>query len=337
MAAGPVRYAAAAAEPSPTPTAVSKLPSSVAAAASVGSVLGALLILLLGQTPNNCCLDPPDMNIGIGLWKYRTRRRQDERTPAVPVDEVINEKVHVTEKHIDLDNVAIYVEKPERALLASDLPHTHAGWVPQVRSQHGSGRVDVYIPTPKFTPTAKNKPNSPQVTVTPPSEDSSRLGKENLPPNPIAPVIHILSPPIESATDPLAPLNPLITRKFQTNVTSVSMKVTQSPMPRLRSESFVAQHEFVMPNHGRDEPSNDIGQSQNSGVPRFMTVVTGFMPNLTDELSVEIGEPVLMLDEYRDGWCLVQRVTKPNAPQGVVPRFCLHERQTLPLAVQTTV
>jgi len=307
-ASKPIRYAAAAADPSPT--AIFKPPSSVIAVASVTSVIGALLII----------------SLGIGLWKYRTRRRRNERAPVL-VNESINEKAHVAEKHIDLDNVAIYMEKPERALLVSDLSHSHAGWVPQIRSQHGSGR----------TLTAKNKPKSRplQATVAPPSEDSSNLGKEQPPSNPIAPVIHILSPPILSATNLPTPPNPPITRKSQTNVTSVSMEVTQAPTPSPRFESVV-QHGFVMLNHGRDEPWDGFDEDQNSRLPRLMTVVTAFTPNLTDELSIEIGEPVRMLDEYRDGWCLVQRVTKSDAPKGVVPRFCLHERRMLPIAPAQT-
>jgi hypothetical protein len=203
------------------------------------------------------------------------------------------------------------MEKPERARFASDSPHVHPWWVPQARSQQSS--VDVYTAEP--TPTAKNKPKSPpiQVTVTAPSEDSNHMGKakSQLPSNPVTnsnqPVIHILSLPTP------------------TKVTSLRVEVPEVPTPSPRCESFIA-HEFVMPDQGRSELS-DSSEDHNPRFPRLMTVVTAFIPNLADELSIEIGEPVRMLDEYRDGWCLVQRVGKvdSDAPKGVVPRFCLNE------------
>ena len=328
----PARYAARAAGPSSSPTPVFKSPSSVVvAAASVASVVGALVMISLGQIPVNYSSVLADMNIGIGLWKCRTRRRQNQQTPVL-VNEVINENVHVAEKHIDLDNVDIYMEKPERALLVSDLPHMHAGWIPQVPSQHGSGRADVYAL--KHTPTAK-KPKPPlQVTSTPPSEDSNRPGKEKpRPSNPIAPVIHTFPSPVVSATNPpTPPAAPPITREVQTNIISVR-EVPQAPIPGLRSESFGVHHGVVMPNQGRNEPRSDdgVGTDQNSTFPRLMTVVTAFAPNLADEVAIEIDEPVCLLDEYRDGWCLVQRVTKSDAPKGVVPRSCLCERRILPI------
>lgn len=215
------------------------------------------------------------------------------------------------------------MEKPERALLASNSTHVHSGWAPQARSQQSS--VDVYTAEPTLI--AKNKPKSPliQVTVTAPSEDSHHLGKEKSQPpsdpviNSNQPVIHILSLPNLSVTSSPTPPTP-------TKTTSLSVEVPEVPTPSPRCESFIA-HEFVMPNQGRNEPSDDSSEDHNPRFPHLMTVVTAFIPNLADELSIEIGELVHMLDEYPDGWCLVQRVGNFNsdAPRGIVPRFCLNE------------
>ena len=57
-----------------------------------------------------------------------------------------------------------------------------------------------------------------------------------------------------------------------------------------------------------------------------MTISDTFVPSLEDELSVKLHEVVRLLEEYDDDWCLVQRVGRPDAPKGVVPRFCLKER-----------
>ncbi|KAF9014150.1 hypothetical protein BDQ17DRAFT_1230996 [Cyathus striatus] len=60
-----------------------------------------------------------------------------------------------------------------------------------------------------------------------------------------------------------------------------------------------------------------------------MTVVHTFEPTLTDELNVNVGDTVRILEEYRDQWCLVQHVGPADAPRGVVPRFCLQEQKRI--------
>lgn len=60
-------------------------------------------------------------------------------------------------------------------------------------------------------------------------------------------------------------------------------------------------------------------------LPRLMVVTSTFVPSLADELAVKVGEPLLMLEEYEDQWCLAQRVGKGDVQRGVVPRFCLQD------------
>jgi hypothetical protein len=57
-----------------------------------------------------------------------------------------------------------------------------------------------------------------------------------------------------------------------------------------------------------------------------MAVTTSFQPTLQDEIGLRTGETLRLLKEYDDEWCLVQRVGRPNAEKGVVPRLCLAER-----------
>jgi hypothetical protein len=64
-------------------------------------------------------------------------------------------------------------------------------------------------------------------------------------------------------------------------------------------------------------------------LPRMMTVVHTFEPTLTDELNIKVGDTVRMLEEYKDQWCLAQHIGSPDAPRGVVPRFCLQERKRI--------
>lgn len=57
-----------------------------------------------------------------------------------------------------------------------------------------------------------------------------------------------------------------------------------------------------------------------------MTVAVLYVPSLSDELPIRLGETIRMIEEYEDEWCLVQRVGRTNE-RGVIPRFCLIERQ----------
>ncbi|KAJ3483183.1 hypothetical protein NLI96_g6493 [Meripilus lineatus] len=96
-----------------------------------------------------------------------------------------------------------------------------------------------------------------------------------------------------------------------------------SPVPSPRTAS-----------HGPDSPlykavgANRPRSKSFNGkkLPRLMTVVYTFVPTLADELSIKLGETIRLIEEYEDEWCLVQRVGKPDAEKGVIPRFCLQER-----------
>jgi hypothetical protein len=55
-------------------------------------------------------------------------------------------------------------------------------------------------------------------------------------------------------------------------------------------------------------------------------VTIPFQPSRDDEISLRTGETLRLIKEFEDEWCLVQRVGRPSADKGVVPRFCLVER-----------
>ena len=59
-----------------------------------------------------------------------------------------------------------------------------------------------------------------------------------------------------------------------------------------------------------------------------MTVSVLYIPSLSDELPIRLGETIRMIEEYEDEWCLVQRVGRTDE-RGVIPRFCLTERQEI--------
>jgi hypothetical protein len=61
-------------------------------------------------------------------------------------------------------------------------------------------------------------------------------------------------------------------------------------------------------------------------LPRLVLVTIPFQPSRSDEISLRAGETLRLIKEFEDEWCLVQRVGRPSAEKGVVPRFCLVER-----------
>lgn len=65
--------------------------------------------------------------------------------------------------------------------------------------------------------------------------------------------------------------------------------------------------------------------SKTSRLPRLVVVESTFAPSLHDELSIQEGEKLQLLEEYEDEWCLVQRVGLRSAEKGVIPRFCVVE------------
>ncbi|KAL6300183.1 hypothetical protein BKA93DRAFT_541326 [Sparassis latifolia] len=96
---------------------------------------------------------------------------------------------------------------------------------------------------------------------------------------------------------------------------------SQSPIvPTPRTASFGPE--------GKSRPSTMSSKISNglqppADLPRIVTVLNTFVPSLSDELSIRLGETLRMLEEYEDGWCLVQRISAPDE-KGVIPQFCVH-------------
>lgn len=71
-------------------------------------------------------------------------------------------------------------------------------------------------------------------------------------------------------------------------------------------------------------PSTPVADEDERPLPRPMIAVNSFNPSLSDELPVTIGETLMLLEEFADGWCFAQRVGSSNE-LGALPRFCLAE------------
>lgn len=105
-----------------------------------------------------------------------------------------------------------------------------------------------------------------------------------------------------------------------------------------RSESFAPKDLVLPPPELAASPASSEPASGSSSFktfaaeargPRLMTVVAPYVPTLTDELRVSVGDTVRLMLEYKDGWGFVQFVGKGDAPKGVVPMICLQERRRM--------
>ncbi|KAF5386942.1 hypothetical protein D9615_001550 [Tricholomella constricta] len=300
-------------EPTPSPTVmhpVSLPPTSTTALAAIVSVVGAAIIL------------------GIVIWRYRSYKRQNAQATSSLNARVTIEKDHHSEKHVDLANISIYTEKPQKAVLPPRSFDIEVGWVPQTKMYPA---VDVSLPAPTASIKSKTKSSKVQLSVKtsetpldlarspPPSYFLANGGFEGVEQSPR--LIPIPPSPAMSTNIPPPPTPPA-NRRTKASFASQSEQ-PPLPAPSPRSESFAA-HDVAYPDPA-DSSSDESSKDQK--LPRLMSVATTFMPTLDDELAIKLGDTVRMLEEYRDGWCLVQRVGRIDAPRGAVPRFCLQERR----------
>jgi len=103
-----------------------------------------------------------------------------------------------------------------------------------------------------------------------------------------------------------------------------------SPLPSPARTKSIGPGSPLYKSMGSKLTANGLSHSAAKQLPRLMAVVCTFTPSLADELAISIGEPLVLIEEYEDEWCLVQRAGKSDAERGVVPRFCLQEAPTLP-------
>ncbi len=75
-----------------------------------------------------------------------------------------------------------------------------------------------------------------------------------------------------------------------------------------------------------ESPLGSLNEKDPASLPRLVTAVQTFPVTLHDELEVKEGEVLRLLQEFKDGWSLCQRVGPPDAEKGAVPLCCLAER-----------
>lgn len=278
-------------------------------------------------------------HIAFAIWRIRAWRIRRRTAASSLVDKVSpqSNSPFSQEKRVDLIASLDDLEKPTKAVLLPAVPPTPApgtGWVPQIRS---IGVTHVAVPEPAIKPASRSWEKSfaklsgeqtpppayiiangasddfsPRPTSSPLSSPPSSLRKKSRHiPSPLQTPINTPLPPLPEArpTVPPTPPTPPASKKLDNLL----------PKSPARTSSFA-------PYDMAQNRTSTSPQKSDKKLPRMMSVSTTFTPTLEDELSVELGETVRLIEEYEDSWCLVQRVGRIDAPKGVVPRLCLQER-----------
>lgn len=256
---------------------------------------------LANQTPSQFV---PILAIGIviiltvaGLFGYRAWRGRQ-----MAKESRLNRHERKLDDWYNGSDSASVIEKPARAALGND-HEAYAGWTPQIRTWKGIHVQGMQLPSESVVGKAR---------LAEKEKDANGLTRQISPP-PAYPVV-IPEKPVQKQS------LPTIVIPFTEERLSGEDKPIASPL-RTVSRSPIVQAENPIADKSEDQLP----------LPRVMIVQNTFTPNLEDELSVVRGEAIRMLAEYKDGWCVVQRVGAYDSPKGVVPRSCLSERsQAIP-------
>lgn len=278
----------------------------------------------------------------VFAWRYRAKRIRRRQQPADAESDdalyrAVSNSTYNSEKRVPLGSVGeVGIEKPQQVFIPT--PHTgEAAWKPQIRAYGGvplhNGELPKHVQAAregrKFI-TSWREPSQPS----PPPVYKEKID---------------LAPP---APIPSAPLNIVVDSAFPTsrfsNPTPLPLTAVEEhpePLPSPARTSSFAQQQGHKHSRSRSVSSKHISgeivtkvtpssarlshsrSSSINGQIRLMAVINTFHPSLADELPIKIGDCVRLIEEYHDGWCLVQHVGKTEAPRGVVPRFCLVDRQ----------
>ncbi|KAJ8700443.1 fus1 actin binding activity protein [Pleurotus ostreatus] len=261
--------------------------------------------------------------VGILLaWRYTVRNRKKREAA---------EKATSREAKED-----VFAAHPPNPILRPYIPPAESGvtWVPQLRADNTKA-----LPSPSLEAVeVKEKDLAEQISnaamkqlnsLQSSPESSPESSPDHTPepsPQPLRSRFSVASPVEESveihlpnkpkrrtaASLPPTPATPFLTVAFSVEKPETSVS-TFPPTPSPRSESF----------QNIDVPSRHSVALK--GKNRQMVVVHTFEPERDDELGVEIGETLTLVQEFQDGWCLVQRQGQ-DAPKGVVPRFCIQDQ-----------
>ncbi|KAF7778994.1 hypothetical protein Agabi119p4_3339 [Agaricus bisporus var. burnettii] len=261
-------------------------------------------------------------------WVYRSRKTKSssklKRTISTPLNA----------KHVNLDAASDMLE-PKRTFTGGTTDGTFP-W----QLAYGDDKVqDVETLEPSQTTTTTitiPKPSFKKKSAKKTFKVPRRLSRIGVPPPPsysaafagiggIDAEMMAMKYPLPSSTpDP----TPDTRMEARAPVVSTNLKLEASAGRPSRTSSFI-KLDASTPNTADDFSQNSPVSASAPISPKLMTVINTFTPTLNDELPLTISDTVLMIEEFKDGWCTVQYLGKDNAAKGAVPRFCLQEHSAV--------
>ncbi|TFL07252.1 hypothetical protein BDV98DRAFT_557518 [Pterulicium gracile] len=244
--------------------------------------------------------------LGWMIYSWRRSKRRSARQTIIrnemPREKSWNGSVTVTGHGSDL----------EKAM--STPPSEDGRWRPQIRTQNSDH------PLPR-KPAALLLATSSRTFSPPPSYRGN------------TPSSHSHSQPVTPPAPGVSLTRVVVTsEQSEIEVRSPGVAVMHSPPPQTGGFLTVPKSFFdhITPSPRTasfpDYPASPVTPGVGSQKTQRMIVVTTFEPSSEDELTLEVGEELLLLHEFEDTWCLVRRGTGALAMEGMVPRFCLQER-----------
>ncbi|KAJ7286472.1 hypothetical protein C8J57DRAFT_1287742 [Mycena rebaudengoi] len=282
-----------------SPVNIPAVPTSTTALAVIVCILG---VIILG-------------GVGICMFRRYKRKNQTNSAPSQIID-FTSEKTrrYEVDSKVDL-HASAYLEKPSPAFIpGAQAVEMNTGWVPQIRTYGGAE-----LESQSSMSSKKSKKSGKKSSLR-----SSRGWEKTF--SKLAP----------SERSP--PPSYLHAGGSADRVPSFASQVPLPPSPP--QHSFILLPQLPLPSPARSasfasHQAASLGEMERNAdddetaLPRLMAVVVPYTPTLDDELGIKIGETVLILEEYQDGWALVQRVGRIDAPRGVVPRTCIAERERI--------
>ncbi|KAI0256569.1 hypothetical protein BJV78DRAFT_289904 [Lactifluus subvellereus] len=255
----------------------------------------------------------------IVAWKLRSRYRRRKIRLGHTRFSIIDTTSEKQRLVFPTDSKGVY--EPRNKVLPPAPSSPTVGWVPQIRSVTLPSGVTVppvavtaYSRSPKlqdeYPQTPLSAPSTSPLPTPPPIYRALGIHTIPVPPTP-EPVPHDIPPP-----------TPMSKSSRATDSTPICESFDLPPAPSPRSSSFIRTTSTLT---SSPRPSLATVFAPKS-FPRLMLVTTSFEPTRDDELAVRTGETLRLIREFEDEWCLVQRVGRPEAERGVIPRSCLTDR-----------
>jgi hypothetical protein len=150
-------------------------------------------------------------------------------------------------------------------------------------------------------------------------EPNTPTSLRNAPPMPVPVPEPVPAPPSPTPTPAL---------QIRTQTPSMhSMHDNRTPTPPSSPPPPAYTVQAVPPSPASSTPP--LVLNNNKGRREIYSVVRTYVPTLLDELRISVGDRVIVVNEFDDGWGYCEKVGDPDGAAGVVPLECLDRGRNL--------